>query len=145
GLLSGTNLHIVGDNVSDEIRAYASANVNVAGHLPDVEPLLRTCRVFVAPIRFGAGVKGKIGEAMSYGVPVVTTSIGAEGFGLTHRVNIMIGDDPQSFADNVVALYTQPELWQRIALNSRRHIAENFAPGVISQTINDSIKDMISA
>ena len=90
-------------------------------------------------------MKGKIGEAMSYGVPVVTTSIGAEGFGLTHRVNIMIGDDPQSFADNVVALYTQPELWQRIALNSRRHIAENFAPGVISQTINDSIKDMISA
>jgi glycosyltransferase involved in cell wall biosynthesis len=81
---------------------------------------------------------------MSYGLPLVTTSIGAEGFGLTHGLNAMIGDDPEGFAESVVQLYTQRTLWEKIAENSRRHIDENFTPAVIAQTINGSIQEVIA-
>jgi GT2 family glycosyltransferase/glycosyltransferase involved in cell wall biosynthesis len=135
-------LYIVGDNASPEILAYASNHVRVNGYVVDIAPLFEGCRVFVAPVRFGAGVKGKIGEAMSYGLPVVTTSIGAEGFGLTNEVNIMIADDPADFAAAVSRLYSEKELWQTLADNSHLHIDENFTPEVIAPTINNSIREV---
>src|SRR5205814_10715677 len=71
-------LDIIGDNPA-EIAAYASPDVRVRGYVPDVEPFWQARRVFVAPLRYGAGVKGKIGEALAHGLPVVTTTVGAEG------------------------------------------------------------------
>ena len=73
-------LFIVGDYAPPDIEAYASeGGVRLLGYVPDIAPLFASCRLMVAPLRFGAGVKGKIGEALSYGLPVVTTDIGAEG------------------------------------------------------------------
>jgi O-antigen biosynthesis protein len=140
--LPDITLQIVGDNVSP-IAALASEHVKIEGYVPDVEPLLRSCRVFIAPIRFGAGLKGKIGEAMAYGLPVVTTSIGAEGFGLTHKEHIMIGDDPERFAAAVVDLYNQPDLWRKISCNGRRLIQENFSPQTVAETIKSSLQEAI--
>jgi GT2 family glycosyltransferase/glycosyltransferase involved in cell wall biosynthesis len=140
--LPEANVFIVGDYASDEIRAYASSQVRVTGYLPDLEPLLQSARVFIAPLRFGAGVKGKIGEAMSYALPVVTTSIGAEGIGLVNEVNALIADTPKSFASSVVRLYSDAGLWQTLARNSYQHIAENFTPAVIAETINSSIREV---
>lgn len=140
--LPGIKLYIVGDNASPEILAYASNHVRVTGYVADIAPLFEGCRVFVAPVRFGAGVKGKIGEAMSYGLPVVTTSIGAEGFGLTSGVNVMIADAPADFAATVVRLYSEKELWQTLSANSHLHIDENFTPAVIAATINNSIREV---
>lgn len=139
--LPSLRLDIIGDNPSDAIKAYESDEVSVRGYVPDVEPYLRDRRVFVAPLRFGAGIKGKVGEAMAHGIPVVTTSIGAEGFGLTHGLDVMIGDDPASFATAIVELYTQEDLWQRLAENSRARIEKHFTPEVIAETINRSIKE----
>jgi glycosyltransferase involved in cell wall biosynthesis len=142
--LPNLRLYTVGDNPSAEISGYSSDRVQVTGHVPDLRPFWQSCRVFIAPLRFGAGTKGKVGDAMSYGLPLVTTSIGAEGFGLTHGLNAMIGDDPEGFAESVVQLYTQRTLWEKIAENSRRHIDENFTPAVIAQTINGSIQEVIA-
>lgn len=143
--LREARLFIVGDNASPEILAYASEHVSVTGYLPNLEPLLQSSRVFIAPIRFGAGVKGKIGEAMSYALPVVTTSIGAEGFGLINESNAMIADTPEDFADAVVRVYSDEQLWETLARNSRQHVADNFTPAVIAKTINSSIKETINA
>jgi glycosyltransferase involved in cell wall biosynthesis len=140
--LPGVRLDIVGDNPSAAIRAFNSEAVAVRGYVPDVEPLLRDARVFVAPLRFGAGIKGKVGEAMAHGIPVVTTSIGAEGFGLTHGLDVMIGDDPAAFAAATAELYSSAELWQRIADNGRLRIAQHFTPEVVAETINSSIKEL---
>jgi GT2 family glycosyltransferase len=134
-------LDIIGDNPLPEIVAYNSEEIRVRGYVPDVEPFLRERRVFVAPLRFGAGIKGKIGEAMSYGLPVVTTTMGAEGFGLVNEVSAMIADTPEDFAAAVARLYSEKELWQLLAANSQRHIKENFTPDVIAETINGSIKE----
>jgi O-antigen biosynthesis protein len=133
-------LDIIGDNPSLEISAFNSETVRIEGYVPDVEPYLRERRVFVAPLRFGAGIKGKIGESMSYGLPVVTTTMGAEGFGLVHEHNAMIADTPEDFAAAVARLYSEKELWQTLAANSHRHIEQNFTPQVISKTIDSSIK-----
>jgi glycosyltransferase involved in cell wall biosynthesis len=140
--LPNVGLDIIGDFGPAAVKAYDSADVRIRGYVPDVEPYLREARVFIAPLRFGAGIKGKVGEAMAHGVPVVTTSIGAEGFGLTHGLDVMIGDDPASFADAIQQLYSQQELWQRVADNSRLLIKQHFTPEVIAKTINNSIRDL---
>jgi glycosyltransferase involved in cell wall biosynthesis len=110
--------------------------------VPVIEGFFKQCRVFIAPLRFGAGIKGKIGEAMSYGLPVVTTSIGAEGFGLSHGVDAMIVDGPSAFADAVVQLYASRELWETVATNAWNRIQNNFTPEVIARTINQSIRQL---
>ena len=83
-------------------------------------------RVSVAPLRFGAGVKGKVNQSMSFGVPTVVTSIAAEGMYLTHELDAMIADDPERFADAVVRLWTSPELWRTVSQNGLRNLARTF-------------------
>ena len=140
--LPKARLDIIGDYASDAIKAYDSDEVRIRGYVPDVEPLLQNARVFIAPLRFGAGIKGKVGEAMAHGIPVVTTSIGAEGFGATHGVDIMLADDPASFAEAITQLYSNGELWERLATNSRLLIKNHFAPEVVAETINRSIREV---
>jgi len=141
-MLPGVGLDIVGDNPSEDIATYNSEEVRVRGYVPEVEPYLRDRRVFVAPLRFGAGIKGKVGEALAHAIPVVTTSVGAEGFGLTHGVDVMIADDPKSFATAVAELYSQQELWETIGRNARFRIAKHFTPEVVAETINNSIREV---
>ena len=135
-------VRIIGADPAGEIRGYDSQQVSVLGYVPVIESFLERSRVFVAPLRFGAGIKGKIGEAMSYGLPVVTTSIGAEGFGLTDGVDVMIADEAEGFADAVVQLYASKELWDTLANNGWHRIQNNFTPEVIAQTINQSIRQL---
>ena len=85
-----------------EITALASDTISVPGHLDDVSRYFDRARVFVSPLRAGAGMKGKIGMAMAFGLPVVTTSVGAEGMGLVDGTHALVADDPASFAEAVV-------------------------------------------
>lgn len=140
--LPGVRVYVVGDNVPPEVAAYAGADAEVTGYVPDAAPFFEGARVFVAPLRFGAGVKGKVGEALSYGLPVVTTSVGAEGFGLRDGEEALIADDPREFAAAVVRLYSDGELWRRLADSGYRHVEKNFTPEVIAETINTSIREL---
>jgi glycosyltransferase involved in cell wall biosynthesis len=140
--LPEVSIFIVGDNAPPELMAYASDRIQLTGYLPDIEPLLYGCRVFVAPLRFGAGVKGKVGEALSYALPVATTSIGAEGFGLVNESSALIADTPEAFAAAIVRLYSDKVLWQKLAQNGRRLVAENFTLEVVAKTINNSVKEV---
>ncbi|HEX7176447.1 MAG TPA: glycosyltransferase, partial [Pyrinomonadaceae bacterium] len=137
--LPGVRLTIVGDNSSPEISAYASDAVRVTGYVPDVDPFFERSRVFVAPIRFGAGVKGKIGESLAYGLPVVTTPVGAEGMGLEDGTSAMITPDARAFADAVVRLYLDGELWQKLSDNGYAHVREHFSPEVVERRINEPL------
>ncbi len=138
--LPSVTFYIVGSSAPPEIEAYDSATVSVMGYVPDINPLLQSARVFVAPLRFGAGVNGKIGEALSYGVPVVTTSIGAEGVGLTSGENAMIADDPEEFANSVLRVYRDMDLWHRLSESGYKHIEDHFTPQIVGQKIEDGLK-----
>lgn len=138
--LPSMTFYIIGSSPSPEIEAYNSAAVRVMGYVPDINPMLQSARVFVAPLRFGAGVNGKIGEALSYGLPVVTTSIGAEGVGLTSGENAMIADDPAEFANSVLRVYQDMDLWRRLSQSGYKHIENHFTPEIVGQKIENGLK-----
>ena len=73
---------------------------------------------------------------MSFGLPVVTTGIGAEGMNLTNEKEILLADNAREFADAVARLYQSPQLWQTLSDNSYNFIAENFSPRVVEQKIH---------
>ncbi len=133
--LPGVMFYVVGSYATDEIMAYNSEDVVVMGYVPDIEPLLKGCRVFVAPLRYGAGIKGKIGSALSSGLPVVTTSIGAEGLGINDREHALIADEPEDFARAVTELYGDRELWQRLSDRGYDHIQDHYSPERVEQKI----------
>jgi glycosyltransferase involved in cell wall biosynthesis len=128
-------LTLLGSNVKDEVKALASEKVIVTGYVPEVDPYFLKNRVFVAPLRFGAGMKGKIGQSMSYGLPVVTTSIGAEGMGLKDSYDVLIADDPRSLASSIIKLYYDRELWVRISQNSLETI-EQYSPEKVKSKLS---------
>lgn len=137
-------LFIVGDHASAAIRGYASEKVIVTGFVADVDDIFHNCRVFVAPLRFGSGMKGKIGQALSFGVPVVTTPIGAEGMELEHGNQAMIAEGPREFADAVINLYQDAALWQRLSDNGREHVRRNFTPEVVEEKICRAVRNLVS-
>src|SRR5262249_15903110 len=89
----------------------------VAGLQRDVGPFFDKVKLSVAPLRFGAGVKGKINQSMAFGVPVVATSLAVEGMELRDRKDILVADEPQDFAEALIELYESEELWKRISEN----------------------------
>lgn len=116
---------IVGDHPPSEIQAFSSKDIIVTGYKADLSDCFNHCRVFVAPLRFGAGVKGKIYHSMSYGLPVVTTTIGTEGIGVIDGGNIIIADDPNTFSEKVILLYQNEDLWNMISKNSVEYIQQH--------------------
>jgi glycosyltransferase involved in cell wall biosynthesis len=133
-------MRIAGADPPKSIVDRASESIEVLGFVPDLEPLLQRIRVFVAPLRYGgAGTKGKVGEALSHGIPVVTTSIGAEGFGLTSGEDALIADDPIEFARAVLRAYSNKSLWQRLSENGRARIAADFTPAAVANKVLASV------
>ena len=137
--LPDIELLVVGGNAPPEFAEYASSGVRVLGFVPELDPIVSGCRVFVAPIRFGSGVNGKIGEALSHGLPVVATTIGAEGWNFTDGKQVLIADEPADFAAAVLRLYRDATLWQKLSDAGYQHIAENVTPEVVARVILDSL------
>lgn len=118
---------VVGSSPTEEIQALASDDVVVLGYVPDLRPLLDACRLTVAPLRYGAGYKGKVAMSMAHGVPVVLTPIGAEGMELEHEGQVLIADDPAGLAAAVVRLYRDAALWERLSRASLEFVTERFS------------------
>lgn len=125
-LPAGTPITLAGSDPTDDVLALASAAVQVPGWLADLGPVYDRHRVVVAPLRFGAGVKGKVGEALSRGSALVTTSFGAEGMGLVDGVHCLVADDAAGFAEHVRRLLDDDDLWRRLARDGREHILAEF-------------------
>jgi hypothetical protein len=104
------DVHIVG---SDQPAGLADGDprVHCHGWVEDLDSLYDMVRVAIAPLRFGSGIKGKIGEALSRGVPVVTTTVGAEGFRFASGYELIVADTPHEFAAQVVRLHDDEEHW----------------------------------
>jgi len=130
---------IAGSNPTAEVKNLAERySVQVVGYIADHRALLKSARVGIAPLRFGAGMKGKIGEYLACGLPCVTTTVGAEGLKLINGENAMIKDDPYEFASAVVSLYTDPVAWEMISKNGAQLVDKNFSPKSIANTISSA-------
>ncbi len=115
---------VAGANATPEVRALASDAVVVTGTIDDLREVFDTVRVFVCPLRFGAGSKGKIVMAMSYGVPVVATTIGAEGMQLHDEQDLLIADTPADIAAACLRVYDDAALWTRLSEAGLRQVRE---------------------
>jgi len=124
-------LWVVGSKPPPEIAAYHGEEVIVTGYLHDVSEYFRLARVFVAPLRYGAGMKGKIGHALSTGLPIVTSSVGAEGMGIADGEHVLIRDDPAAFADAVLRLYLDEKLWTALSREGMELVQRNWTPEVM--------------
>lgn len=123
-------LYLVGSSPTELIKGLAGDGVRVAGDVPDASEFFDRCRVFAAPLRYGAGMKGKIGQSMSLGLPLVTTSVGAEGMDLQNGETALLADDPQDFATAVIRLYRDETLWRKLSENGLRHVGSRFSTSV---------------
>jgi GT2 family glycosyltransferase/glycosyltransferase involved in cell wall biosynthesis len=115
--LHDAKFYIIGDKAPPEVVALATETIIVAGLQTEVRPFFDSVKFSVAPLRFGAGVKGKINQSMAFGVPVVATSLAIEGMALQNGEDILVADEPEDFARAMVELYESENLWNRISEN----------------------------
>ena len=92
-----------------------------------LDPFFDSVKLSVAPLRFGAGVKGKINQSMALGVPVVATSLAADGMGFTDHEDILLADEPEDFARALIELYESEELWNRLSENGIEKTRELYS------------------
>ena len=112
---TGIRLHIYGSGVTPEIEALADEDVVIEGFVEDLSSIFDSCRVFVAPLLSGAGIKGKVLESIAHGVPSVLTSVAAEGIGLAHGHSALVADHPESWVTSITSLYEDESRWVRMA------------------------------
>ena len=106
---------VVGADPPISLKSITSPSLIVKGWVENLDELLNQTRLNIAPLRYGAGVKGKISHALSIGLPTVTTSIGAEGMNLTNSIDIEIADTPEAFAEKISLLLENDQHWSEIS------------------------------
>lgn len=117
---------VIGGGASKELLLLESDSVHFTGRVKDVRDYLEQCKVFVCPMTFGSGIKTKNLEAMSTGLPVVTTSIGAENIGAKDGVDWIVADADTDFANAVSLLLQNEEARNSISLAGSNYIQQNF-------------------
>lgn len=125
-------LRVIGAPVLDRIRALACDRIEILGHVPDIEIHLRRSKISIAPLRYGGGMKGKVGEALAAGLPVVTTAFGAEGFGLVSGRDLLVASSPQEFSEAVIKLLHDPDFYNSIRNSGWKFINENYSVEAVS-------------
>ena len=139
-VLTEIQTYVIGSDTPPEIYKLATKSVIIKGYVKDLKPYFCNSRVFIAPLRFGAGVKGKVNMSMSYGLPVVASTIAAEGINMHNHFNGMIADEPQQFAQSVVRLYQDQRLWERLSANSVQNVRTCFSPEAAYHTLAGLLK-----
>ena len=135
-----TRFHIVGSKPPQEILDLTDEHTLVHGFVPDLTPLYESMRLCVAPLRYGAGVKGKVTEALARRVPCVGTPMAVEGAGLVDEEQILIASDPDGFAAACVRLIDDDELWCRIAQAGIDHLERTFGLQNATETLARAFK-----
>jgi GT2 family glycosyltransferase len=125
--LPDVRLHVIGSRVPSSIRALAGEHVLVHGFVEDILPYMDDCRISVAPLRYGAGVKGKVNMAMSCGLPVVATPVAVEGMHVRIGEDVLVAADAATFAADIVRLYRDEALWNTLSANGLANVERHFS------------------
>jgi len=125
--LPDLKFHLIGSKAPEQIKALHGNGVVFHGFVPRLEPFLDGCRLAVAPLRYGAGVKGKVNLSMSRGQPVVATPAAVEGLFAHDDEDVLVASEPQEFADAVVRLYNDARLWNKLSANGLKNVEKYFS------------------
>jgi len=140
--LPDVQVTIVGDRPLKEILDLQGGGVAVTGWVPETLPYLDSHCVGIAPLRFGSGMKGKVGEAHAAGLPVVTTSVGDEGMDLEDGKTAIIADSPEGFARGVVRICTDPTLHRRLSEEGRAHSRQRWGVRLIEGQLVEALESL---
>ena len=134
---------IIGSRMPETLKRWGEERgLKMIGFVDDLKPYYEQCRLAIAPLRYGAGVKGKVNQALSYGVPVIGSQTALEGMGLRHGEDAMVADAPDSFARAMVSVYNDDELWQLLSSNGRASLQGRFTPDVAKAALELAIRDV---
>jgi GT2 family glycosyltransferase/glycosyltransferase involved in cell wall biosynthesis len=142
-IMGEVQVFLVGSKPTREVLELSSRNVTVTGWVDDLRPVYDKARIFVAPLRYGAGVKGKIGESLSFGLPTITTSIGVEGMDVEHGVDLFIAETADEIANRICEIYNNEELLASIAKNGSEKIETLFGKASLRKRLQELV-DFIS-
>jgi glycosyltransferase involved in cell wall biosynthesis len=124
--------------------ALAGNRVELTGFVPDLRPHLAAASVVVVPLRLGGGTRLKIVEAMAMGKPIVSTTLGAEGIDALPGRDILIADEPESFATSVVRLLDDAPLRARLGESARRLAVERYSWTTVAASLERFFRDVIA-
>lgn len=133
--------HIIGYRSEDFKKAWESENVKVIGYVPELRNFLERYRVFVNPLAYGTGLKGKIGSALESGLPVVSTSVGMEGYPFEDGKDCFIEDDHERFADKCLQVMEDPDIWYRHSAHSIIASSFRYTPKAICNVLSSCLKE----
>jgi sugar transferase (PEP-CTERM/EpsH1 system associated) len=136
-------LSIVGANPTPSTTRLAGDRVVVTGFVPDVRPYYERAAVVVVPLRVGGGIRMKILEGLALAAPMVSTSVGAEGLGLSDGGELLLADEPQAFADAVVRLIGDRGLRERLSQRAREAAVRRFSWEAVGATLTDIYDSLV--
>jgi polysaccharide biosynthesis protein PslH len=133
------SLNVVGAGVSEQLRDWEKKSpVHFHGYVEDVSDWYAVSKIVVAPLQIGSGTKLKILEAMAYGRPVVTTTVGCEGIEARNGEEILIADDPAEFAGRVLELFRSADLYDKIVSNARKLVEVKYDWKAIAEKLQNT-------
>ena len=130
---------VIGSNMPEEMKARHDPGVDFLGFVAELEPKLAEVRLTVAPLRYGAGAKGKLVSSLGQGVPSVISPVAAEGMGLVDRRDVLIEDLTEVFADRIVELYDDKVLWTTLSNNGLDFVRKNYSLAVGRSILEEAI------
>jgi len=125
--LPGARFLVYGSNVPESIEALECADVIIKGYVEDVAEVYDNCRVFIAPLKTGAGLKGKVAGALAHGAPTVLSPIAAEGLGIVDGREALVASTPEQWATSISELYNDRGRWDAISDAARSFSARQFS------------------
>ena len=140
--LPKVRFYAVGSKAPQEILDLACDDVIITGFIDDLNPLLNDMRISVAPLRYGAGIKGKIGTAMVTGLPTVATTLAVEGMNLTDGENILVADGEKAFAAAIIKIYNDEALWNKVSKDGIAFAENAWGAGTAYNTLELILADL---
>jgi glycosyltransferase involved in cell wall biosynthesis len=136
-------LSIVGRNPPDSLLERASKNIVVSGSVPDVREYVTPASVFVVPLFSGGGTRLKVLEAMAMRVPIVSTSLGVMGIQCRDGEHVMISDDAEGFARNIIELLDDQFKAHKLALAGRRLVEDKYSWDSVGEKLNSVYESLV--
>jgi glycosyltransferase involved in cell wall biosynthesis len=143
---AGAKLILAGRDPSDGVKAAvaASPGVELCANPKSMDKLVRRASVTVVPLRFGSGTRCKILESMAWGLPVVSTTLGAEGIDAIDGEHLLIRDDPNEFAEAIAQLMSDEALWRKLRIGGRELVRERYSWDHVFKPLDDALIELVS-
>jgi GT2 family glycosyltransferase len=132
-------LKIVGTNIPESVKALDSRNVKIVGFVEDIDEVISKSRLSIAPLRYGAGVKGKIGKSLINGTPVVASPIAAEGMGLKPEEDYLVGNTPEIFAAQIADVYRNEDFWFNLSAQGKASALLLWGPEAAAEKLSTTL------